>query len=707
MNRVPSSIHRRLVFVVFASVLPAALLVAALLATEYLQEREGLESSTRATARAMATALDQRLATSQAALQALATSPLLSSGDIAGFHAQAQLVQEQQGLAAVGLVDADGQAMLNTLQPVGAPLRPPGTLPFLEPVFAQRRSVATDLFPSSIHGAPALAVAIPVVQGDRVTHALVGGFAPESIREQLLKQRLPEGWTAAVVDRTGTLVARTAEHERFVGARVGELLRAAMQGGPEGSLDSRSLAGVPVLTTFSRAPVSGWWVTIAIPRAQLTAELRKNLALLVLGTAAVLGASLAFALYLGRSVGSTVRQLEAQASRLGRGEPVEPLRTRFSETDALAATLHQASVDLRRAGEELSAHEAELALSHSRLAGLVESAMDGIVSIDVQQRVVLFNRAAEAMFGRPRHEVIGQPITVLMPAVYREGHAARVQAFSERGGNSLRTGLQGIIKGVRPDGTVFPLEASISQVDTPDGKLFTAVVRDVSARVRAAEEMAAFSATASALREQDKKRIARELHDDIAQTLAVLKLDANWLMAQPGLGEEARGKLARMATLLGDGMVAIRRIAADMRPLVLDELGLGAALESLADAFEERTGVRCEAAFDAGLDLEDPHATEIYRLVQEGLANVAKHAKATRMQLRLERTGDGVRLLMQDDGVGFDVEQPRKAGSFGLTGLRERVHLLKGTVEVASRPGAGTRIEIVLPLPQAAPAAVA
>ncbi|MGZ5848328.1 MAG: sensor histidine kinase, partial [Ramlibacter sp.] len=146
-----------------------------------------------------------------------------------------------------------------------------------------------------------------------------------------------------------------------------------------------------------------------------------------------------------------------------------------------------------------------------------------------------------------------------------------------------------------------------------------------------------------------------------------------------------------------------RRIAADLRPLVLDDLGLVPAIEWLVQNFTSRSGVACTLDADEEMELGEPFATTVFRMVQESLANVAKHARATQVSVALLRTADAVRLEVRDDGIGFDTSAPRKSASLGLAGLRERAQLARGSVEILSSPGQGTRVRAVIPIVQEQP----
>jgi PAS domain S-box-containing protein len=326
--------------------------------------------------------------------------------------------------------------------------------------------------------------------------------------------------------------------------------------------------------------------------------------------------------------------------------------------------------------------------------------MDAIITVDEAQNIVLYNRAAERIFGWPAAQVKGMSISELIPDRYRHDHAQHVRRFGATGVSSRRMSGSTVVYGRRSNGEDFPVDASISQLDTPEGKLFTVILRDVTERVRAQQELAAFAAQASAIREQEKSRVARELHDELAQSLTALKMDAIWLKDHLRDDPAAAGaKLDAMLTMIDASVASTRRIAADLRPLVLDDLGLVPAIEWLVQNFTQRTGVACTLDAVEDIELREPYATAVFRMVQESLANVAKHAKATRVSVMVMRSRDAIRLEVQDDGVGFDTAAPRQASSLGLAGLRERAQLAQGTVEIESRPGAGTRVRAHIPVP--------
>jgi len=348
-----------------------------------------------------------------------------------------------------------------------------------------------------------------------------------------------------------------------------------------------------------------------------------------------------------------------------------------------------------------------LARSEARLRGIVDSAMDAIITVDGQQKIVLFNAAAETMFGCPQDEAIGGPLAWFIPDRFRHAHLAHVSAFAATGVTSRRMGGSRVVMGLRRDGTEFPIDASISQLADGGATFFTVILRDVSERAAALdalaqsrEELRDLASAASSAREQEQTRIARELHDELAQSLSALKMDLQLIRhGLPAIDAAVGRRLDRMETQVDATIAAMRRIAADLRPLALDDLGLVPAVESLVHEFERRNAVSCELAIaDHGLVLPAAHATAVFRIVQECLTNVAKHARASQVEVVIGSDASAVTVSVQDDGVGFTTTKPRNAHSFGLLGVRERTYLLGGALRITSAPGEGTEIEARLPM---------
>jgi signal transduction histidine kinase len=199
------------------------------------------------------------------------------------------------------------------------------------------------------------------------------------------------------------------------------------------------------------------------------------------------------------------------------------------------------------------------------------------------------------------------------------------------------------------------------------------------------------------VREDERRRIARELHDELGQQLSALKISISGLNLCPQ--PEQVTQKTRSALELIDGIVAsTRRIAADVRPLMLDDLGLHAAIEWLARQMSERGQLRVRLHLDPCEDLiDEPHATALYRMVQEALTNIERHARATVATVELQHTRHEIHLTVSDNGQGFPLHAIRKPGSHGLLGLRERARTLGGTLELDNLPGGGSSVHVRLP----------
>ncbi|WP_409518868.1 histidine kinase [Paraburkholderia sp. LEh10] len=274
-------------------------------------------------------------------------------------------------------------------------------------------------------------------------------------------------------------------------------------------------------------------------------------------------------------------------------------------------------------------------------------------------------------------------------------------------------GNQRVLYALRADGREIPIEASISQSRDGDETLYTVMLRDVTERVRAEqalrqsrEDLRELSADLQQLREEEKAQIARDLHDDFGQSLTALKMDLSLIehtLARHAIDHpDVRERLRAMARLIDATVASVRRIAANLRPAMLDDLGLIAAIDWLADDFSQRYAIPVERVFDVGsTDFSHDAATTLFRIVQEALTNVARHAQATRVTLALRVAGNDCTLDIVDDGRGPPPGKSSRgthAGKhFGLLGIRERAHMLGGTISIGEALK-GFSISIMFPV---------
>jgi len=475
--------------------------------------------------------------------------------------------------------------------------------------------------------------------------------------------------------------------------------------------------------------------------------------------------------------------------------------------------------------------------SAARLSGIIQSAMDAIITVDERQNIAIFNPAAEQMFGCTAASVLGTPLEQFIPPRSREVHRRHIDQFGVTGVTTRRMGVQSEIVAVRADGEEFPVEASISQVSVGGKKLFTVILRDITARRRAEEaaresaeryqrlvelvpdaiwierndriaflnracvqllggdsavrvlgrsplefihpdfhvvagirrqrlaagletnplmdkqivrldgevrdveiaetsfhdegsiaflavlrdvtdrkraqrevhesrdQLRALSASLHVVREEEKARIARELHDELGQALTGLKMDlaqlANQLVPEQ---QVALGHANAMKVLIERTVASVRRIATELRPLMLDDLGLLATIEWLVNDFSKRTGIAVELTLPEGeFDVDPQTSTALFRVLQESLTNIARHAGASRVRVTLSGTERTIQLAVHDNGSGIGVSLEGAPKTFGLLGMRERASMLGGQLTVRSDPGTGTSIVMTVPRATVAP----
>lgn len=338
--------------------------------------------------------------------------------------------------------------------------------------------------------------------------------------------------------------------------------------------------------------------------------------------------------------------------------------------------------------------------------GIIHASMEAIISVDERQQIVMFNPAAEQMFRCKIENAIGSPLSRFIPERFRAVHDQHMQRFGKTGTSERRMGNQLALFGLRADGEEFPIEASISQIEQNEKKLFTVMLRDITQRKRYEHELEAsrhqlreLAASVQAAREEEKARIARELHDDLGQQLTALKMDLSWLAQRlPQDGPPLAEKIRAMQALTDTSVASLRRIASDLRPTMLDDLGLAPAIEWLAQDFSRRTNIKIHLNMvQRAQRLTKNAETAIYRIVQESLTNVMRHARAANVYITTEYTANGFLLKIRDDGVGISPASRRKANSFGLLGMKERVHGFGGAISFSAVPDRGTTIEVELP----------
>jgi len=368
----------------------------------------------------------------------------------------------------------------------------------------------------------------------------------------------------------------------------------------------------------------------------------------------------------------------------------------------------------RRQEERVAARTAELAVANARLQreiterrqaedkfrGVLESAPEAMVIVNARREITLMNSRAEELFGYRREELLGQAVEILMPERFRRQHAADGAGYIAAP-RPRPMGENLALFGRRRDGSEFPVAISLSPLATPEGVLVISAIRDISARKEAEAALRELAAHRDAVREEERKRIAGEIHDELGSLMTALKMDVSLLRMELDDKSPAQMRVAQMRELIERTIHVVRQVATQLRPAALN-LGLVPALEWLIEDFGRRTGLDSTFTADAEVVMDDAHATAVFRIVQESLTNIARHAGASRVHVSLVCADEALDLTVTDDGRGFDAAA-LGATSFGLFGIRERARNLGGRANVVSVPGHGTRLNIWIPLAAVAP----
>ncbi len=351
------TVRRRLLLMALSLVLPAVLFMTLLARAEFGESRARYERQLIATTRALVLATDGRIGQGQSILQALAVSPALISGDIPAFERQARAAV-QGGDGWIVLLDGDRQ-LVNTRLAPGSPL-PRTRLPDdrWRTIRAGRTSVSNLVLDKPEGLAPAfVSIDMPVIVDGRL-HDLAYVQTPDAFSTIFTDQTIPHSWTASIVDRNASVVARSKDIDRFLGHKVSGEMRAAMARGNEGVTLSHTLDGTPTLSAFSRSPASGWSFIVGVPRTELSRANWSSTGGLTLASLVLLIIGAAVALTVSRDISAAVRGLSADARAVAAGEEIAAVRDRFQEIAEVRAALHDASVQLRaREAEELRAHQ--------------------------------------------------------------------------------------------------------------------------------------------------------------------------------------------------------------------------------------------------------------------------------------------------------------------------------------------------------------
>lgn len=364
------------------------------------------------------------------------------------------------------------------------------------------------------------------------------------------------------------------------------------------------------------------------------------------------------------------------------------------------ARVHQFAL-AKRLGEweVLETPELRAAEEQARYQELFDTSHDVIVLLDTAARILDINRRAEELTGYSRVALLSMSMVegLLLPEDVPVLNQMLVD-LDDRGVREFR------IRWRTNRGEILHLDGSAVARRSRTGELVAAfcTLRDVTERTRSE---AATRERVEAAREEERTRIARELHDELGSTLTRVRWDIEALekevsTASPQTAPVVHDRFSETVRLVDATIESVKRIAAELRPTILDDLGLTASLESQVQQFQRATGIACRLHVLLDDEHRDPtreQATALFRIVQEALTNVSRHAHASLVNIVLEQRDGDLVLEVRDNGVGIDPAAIEKPGALGMLGMRERAALVEGQLDIAGRAGKGTVLSVRIP----------
>lgn len=345
--------------------------------------------------------------------------------------------------------------------------------------------------------------------------------------------------------------------------------------------------------------------------------------------------------------------------------------------------------------------------SEERYRDLYENAPDMYHSVDKDGILVYCNETEARMLGYKKEEIIGRPISDFFTEQSKKAYEKEFTFLKNR-----RVHLDVEREFVRKDGSTFTASLNISTEVDENGELIRtkAIARDLTERRRveelkqSQEQLRSLSAYLEAAREKEKKRIARQIHDELGHALTTLSLDLSWLnnrLSHEGVPLDTPPLITRtqaMSDLIDATIQTVQRISSELIPGVLDHLGLSEAIKWQTDEIRKRSGIRYNTVIDPeSINLDQKSAIAVFRIFQEALTNIVRHAEATEVMVMLKAKDNRLTLEISDNGKGIQQDQISSPESVGLIGIRERARILGGRVNISGSPD-GTTVKLVMPV---------
>jgi PAS domain S-box-containing protein len=332
----------------------------------------------------------------------------------------------------------------------------------------------------------------------------------------------------------------------------------------------------------------------------------------------------------------------------------------------------------------------------------VENAPDAVFVTDRIGKFTYVNDATSQITGYTRDELLKRPVQAIITE--ESLNKVKEEFYKLLETDSFKTDFEVYHK----DGSKRWMAVDAIRLSETQFLVFSKDITDLKNAVleltKAKEELEQLDQYLMEARENERRTIAMEIHDELGQALTAIKIDLNWVLEHIADSAKSFQKISGIIELTNDTIKMVQRISAELRPGLLDDLGLVAAIEWYSDEFEQRTGIKCELMLEDLTEGDKRISLALFRILQEALTNVIRHANAKTVRITLRYAPRGITMIIEDDGVGISQEKITNVKSLGLSGMRERARQINGSVEFSKNTVAGTKIVTLIPTPTHEPA---
>lgn len=339
---------------------------------------------------------------------------------------------------------------------------------------------------------------------------------------------------------------------------------------------------------------------------------------------------------------------------------------------------------------KLKTAENELSDNKALAEAILDTSVDAIITINEKGEILSLNRAASNMFGYESHQVTGRNIKILMPFPHNENHDSYINNYLETGEKKI-IGKGREVQGLKKDGTIFPIELSVSEVKMDGKRIFAGIIKDLSGRRELEKRILKIG-------NEERQRIGRDLHDGLGQMLTGIRMiSENLARKLKANGVPGAEEVQEISGMIQEADEYTRTLSRDMVQVDLEKNGLSVALRNICERVEKMTGITCNYIETGEVDVEDHTLSlHLYRIVQEALNNIIKHADASNISVRFSKNREHVSLIIDDDGRGFDTEEDQFQGS-GIQIMKYRAGIMGGILEIVRTKEGLTRIRCIVP----------